>query len=288
MKKFLAILVAVTAVLGTFTACGKDDTESSSVSVSESSASTTDKADESSEPETEAVTTETVTEEATTVAETTTIATTTQAVTTESVETTAQEDTDITENFVPATEIDDSEYITAVKNLLYSFKEADTATAFEKSIPQSTFKAMKEAEMLDYILEQINSAEIDFDQTQNVDDMEIEIISVKPADPEYVRTAGQMYSAFEGMCNTLLDAGLTYNMFINEEIPEDMTTEELIALSEKLVAYTDQENVEITVNFDFYNIVTFKANGNEAEYPVFRTAGDTAKIDLMMMGSNRN
>lgn len=291
MKKVLAMLIAVTAVLSTFTACG-DEPESSSNSVSEVSESSIS---ESSEEETEPVTTEaaekTATEKATTTAKITTVAKTTavettQAVTTETAELTTQENTDISANPVTETEVDDSEYIAAMKNLLNSLKDADTTKALESSIPKSTFEAMKEAEMLDFIIEQIGASEAAFGQFENIDDLEIEIVSVKAAEPNYVETAAKTYSAFEGMCNTLTDAGLTYNMFVNEELPEDMTAEELVEVSEKLVSYTNQTDVDITVDFVFYNLVTFSVNGNEAEYPVFKTDGDIAKIDLMMTGSS--
>ncbi len=237
MKKFLALFIAVTAILSTLTSCGNDEPESSSDSVSGVSESTT-------------------------------------------------ENTDISENPVTETEVDDSEYIAAMKNLLNSLKDSDTTKALESSIPKSTFDAMKRAEMLDFIIEQIGASEATFGQFQNIDDLEIKIISVKAAEPDYVETAAKTYSAFEGMCNTLTDAGLTYNMFVNEELPEDMTAEELVEVSEKLVSYTNQTDVDITVDFVFYNLVTFSVNGNEAEYPVFKTAGDTAKVDLMMTGSS--
>lgn len=291
MKKFLAMLIAVTAILSTLTSCGNDEPESSSDSVSEVSESTTENKDESSETETESPTTEdvktTTTEKSTTTttAKTTTVEIT-QAVTTENDETTTQENTDISENPVNETEVDDSEYIAAMKNLLNSLKDSDTTKALESSIPKSTFDAMKKAEMLDFIIEQIGASEATFGQFQNIDDLEIEIVSVKAAEPGYIETAAKTYSAFEGMCNTLTDAGLTYNMFVNEELPEDMTDEELVEVSEKLVSYTNQTDVDITVDFVFYNLVTFSVNGNEAEYPVFKTAGDIAKVDLMMTGSS--
>lgn len=291
MKKILAIFIAVTALLGTFTACGNDESENSSGSVSEVSESIPESLEKSSESETESATTEaaktTATEKSTTTAKTTAIETT-KAVTTETAEPTTKENADISapENPDSETEIEDSEYIAAMKNLLSSFKDADTTKALESSIPKSTFDAIKKAEMLDFIIEQIDADETSFEQFQNIDNIEIEIVSVRAAEPNYIRTAAETYSIFEGMCNTLIDAGLTYNMFVNEELPEDMTAEELVELSKKLVSYTNETNVDITVDFIFYNLVIFRVNGNEAEYPVFKADGDTAKIDLMMIGNS--
>lgn len=290
MKKILASVLAFMAVTAVFTSCGDDEPESSiSSSVSESS-----QADESSESSEETTTSETTTEAETTTTTTTEKADTTEEATTsaETTETTTEASADSGNNnseVLTGAEIENAdEYITAITNLFDAMTERDLNKCLEMSMPESTFKAMKETHMLDFMIEAVETTgDIfdDVDEFEDVDISSIEVVSVRTADPEYLKAAEIQYSTFEGICNCLIDAGLTYDILMSDEMPEDMTANELTALMEKLSVYTDgTQDIEITVDFETYDMVTYKAGNETVEYPVFRTSGGTPKIDLMMLG----
>lgn len=55
----------------------------------------------------------------------------------------------------------------------------------------------------------------------------------------------------------------------------------------EILYYTEEnDNIEITVDFDSYDYVTFSFDGETAEISVFRTVGDIFKTDLMMIAKS--
>lgn len=292
MKKFLVVMISVMAVLGTFTSCGNDESESSISEISESSIAESSETETEPETEPEVTTTEaiktTVTEKATTVAKTT-------AVTTKAAEQSNKEDTDISapENHDSETEIENAdEYIAALENLFNAVLDSNTdmEKILKSAVPKSTFTAMKDVGMIEYM---------DFGDTKDIinafsgisiDDFgSIKVVSVEPADPDYIKDSAMMYSRFEGICSCLIDAGLDYSILMSDELPENKTQDELMELVDKLSVYIDEtQDIDITVDFVSYDMVTYKLMGQKFEYPVFKTNDDIAKIDVMMLGNSIN
>lgn len=292
MKKFLVVMISVMAVLGAFTSCGNDESESSISEISESSIAESSETETEPETEPEITTTEaiktTVTEKATTVAKTT-------VVTTKAAEQSTKEDIDISapENHDSETEIENAdEYIAALENIFNVVLDSNTdmEKILKSAVPKSTFTAMKNVGMVEYM---------DFGDTQDIinafsgisiDDLgSIKVVSVEPADPDYIKASAMMYSRFEGICSCLIDAGLDYSILMSDEIPENKTQDEIMELVNKLSVYIDEtQDIDITVDFVSYDMVTYKLMGQKIEYPVFKTNDDIAKIDVMMLGHSMN
>lgn len=290
MKKILAMFIAVTAILSTFTSCGKDESENPSGLLSEVSESIPESSEESSEPETESATESATTEAVkTTVTEKstakTTVAETTQAVTTTTVE------TDVSENPISETEIENAdEYISALKSLFEAEVNSDTMKMLELSFPQDVFEAMNEAGMLDFVVESIGDVEnsLAMEELDDYENADIKVISVRDVEADELEAIKKEYSRIKGLCDCLIGAGTTYNEILSGNVPDNLTNEEILKLAEDIYAYSDENaDVEITVDFQSYEYVTFAFNNGivKIELPMFMT-DDTAKIDLMMIGNS--
>lgn len=286
MKKILAMLIAVTAVLSTFTACG-DEPESSSSEISSSIS-------ESSEEETEPVTTETTaaeTTEATTTAKTTTVAETTAVAETETTteaDGEQQENTDISANSY--TDVEHAEeYIVAVKKLFEAEVNADAMAMIELSFPTSVLDGMTKTGMIDMMLEQVGDIDNDLtsEQLDDVENIDIEIISARKPEDSELEFVRRQYSSVKGMCDCMIKAGITYDMLMSDTPPENLTDEEILQLAEEITRYSDTTaDIELTIDFPTYEYVTFAFNGETIELPVFTDEDGTAKVDLMMLGSS--
>lgn len=126
-----------------------------------------------------------------------------------------------------------------------------------------------------------------YKEWENYNDVDIEIVSVRKAEPDEIKCAAMEYSSIEGLCNIMIDAGITYDMLLSGNIPDSFTDEELLELAGNIALYTaENDNIEITVDFDSYDYVTFSFDGETVEIPVFRTVGDIFKADLMMIGKS--
>lgn len=291
MKKIFALIIAITAIFGTFTSCGKDESENSSGSVSEVSESIPKSSDESSESETESATTEvvttTATEKSTTIAETTSVKTTaaetTQAVTTEIIK------TDISENLPSETEIENAdEYISTLKNLFDAEINSDTMKMLELSFPKDVFEAMNKAGMLDFMVESIGDVEnsLAMEELDNYESANIKVVSVRDIESDELESVKKEYSKIKGLCDCLINAGVTYDIILSGNMPDNLTNEEMLKLAEDVYFYSNENSdIEITVDFQSYKYVTFAFNNEivKIELPMFIT-DDTAKIDLMMIG----
>ncbi len=293
MKKVLAMLIAVTAVLGTFTACG-DEPESSVSEVSESSIS------ESSEEETEPVTTETAettaatkattTAKTTKAAKTTAVTKTTAAAETEAVTTAekSQENTDIPENSYTEVEHAD-EYIATLKKLFEAERNSDAMAMIELSFPTGVFDAMTKTGMIDVMLEQIGDVnnELAVEQLEDFESLDIKVVSARKPEPSELKFVRRQYSGVKGMCDCMINAGITYDMLLSNNLPENLTDEEILKLAEDITKYSDENaDIELTVDFPSYEYVTFAFDDETIELPVFISEDGTAKIDLMMLGNS--
>lgn len=285
-------MIAITAILGTLTSCGNDESENSSSSISEVSKTNTENIDESSESETESATTEeevttTVTEKSTTTAETTSVKTTavetTQAVTTETIK------TDISESPSSETEIENAdEYISTLKSLFEAETNSDTMKMLELSFPKNVFEAMNEAGMLDFMVERIGDVdnELAIEELDDYANADIRVVSVRDAESAKLEFIKKEYSKIKGLCDCLINSGVTYDTILSGNMPDNLTNEEILKLAEDISVYSDENaDIEMTVDFQSYKYVTFAFNNEivQIELPMFMT-DNTAKIDLMMIG----
>lgn len=291
MKKILAMLIAFTAVFSTFTACG-DEPESSVSEISESSIA--ESSEEETEPAAEAETT--VTEKVTAATETTvtvtTVTETTATVTTDTV-TTAVEQTqenkkDIPENPNAETEYAE-EYITALKKIFEAEINSDAMAMIELAFPASVADAMQKTGMIDMMLEQIGDVnnELAIEQLENYESIDIRVVGTKEIDSSDLEFVRKQYSSIKGMCDCMIDAGITYDMLMTNNFPENLTEEEILKLAENINLYSDEDaDFELTVDFLSYEYVTFALNNETIELPVFIDESGAAKIDLIMIGSS--
>ncbi len=295
MKKLIAMILALTSVVGILTACGGDKPESSENSVSDVSESISETSNELSESELITESEETTeTEMTATTAKTETTTVKVEKSTTIKVDGSEIKDyseTYTTESKIVGTETEienADEYIASVTNLIEAMDNSDARKLIELSYPKNSFEAMNKAGMLEFIVEQIsNNAELSFEELENYDDVDIEVVSVRKAEPDEIERAAMQYSSVEGLCNVMIDAGITYDMLLYGNLPDTFTDEELMELAGNIALYTeDNNNIEITVDFDSYDYVTFSFDGETVEIPVFKTAGDIFKADLMMIGKS--
>lgn len=295
MKKLIAMILALTSVMGILTACGDEKPESSENSVSDVSESISETSDELSESEsrTEAEeTTETEMTAATEKTETTAVKiekSTTIKVNESEIKDNSETDTTESETIGTETEIENAdEYIESVTNLIEAMDNSDARKLIELSYPKNSFEAMNKAGMLESMVEQIsNNAELSFEEWENYNDVDIEVVSVRKAEPDEIERAAMQYSSIEGLCNVMIDAGITYDMLLSGNLPDTFTDEELLELAGNITLYTEEnDNIEITVDFDSYDYVTFSFDGETVEIPVFKASGDIFKADLMMIGKS--
>ncbi|MCM1132284.1 MAG: hypothetical protein NC340_02315 [Ruminococcus flavefaciens] len=280
MKKIIALLSVLTMALTAFTACGSNEPESSSSvsapEVSESNADTTESSADSSESETEPETTAETTAPTTkaTVKKTTSTAEKTKATESEDSEEGGMSDTSVT-----AVEIENAdEYIGAMELLYNSLTSNDISQAVSATFPKSVLDAMDASGMSDMFLDQFSGSDfIDNDDAFDLD--KLEVISVREATAEELETAQLYYSQIEGVCRVMIEAGVTYDMVMNNEA----TDEQMLILSESPY-FTGEGDVDIIVDFEEYYYVTYSMNGEEMEAPVFRQSGDDMKIDITMLG----
>lgn len=292
MKKLIALLSVLTVALGAFTACGSEETESSTDLSSVISESVADNSSESSVAETsEADTTEA---ETTTETEKVTKATKTKTTTTKSEKTTATKSADSEadknsgadmsfagDGAGENTEIEienADKYISAVERLYTAFASNDINTAMSATFPKTVLDAMNESGMTNMFSDQFGETDLmagegtpDFNQ--------IKVIAVREADSDEIELAASYYSQIEGLCKAMNEAGVTYDMLMNNEVTE----EQMIKLNDS--GYLNaNEDMEIIVDFEEYYYVTYSMNGEEIEMPVFKQSGDDIKIDITVLG----
>lgn len=287
MKKILAMLIAVTAVLSTFTACG-DEPESSS---SEISSSISESSEEETEPITEiAETTTAETTEATTTTKSTTVAKTTTVAETETTTEVADKshNTEISENSY--TDVEHAEeYITALKKLFEAEVNSDVMAMIELSFPTSVFDGITKTGMINVMLEQVGNFdnELTNEQLDDVENLDIEVVSARKPEASELEFVRRQYSSVKGMCDCMTKAGVTYDMLMTNNLPENLTDEEILQLAEDISKYSDTTaEIELIVDFPTYEYVTFAFDGETIELPVFISEDGSAKIDLMMLGNS--
>ena len=247
MKKLIAMILALTSVVGILTACGDDKPESSENSVSDVSESISETSNELSESESITGAEKTTeTEKAATIEKTKTTTVKVEKLTTIKVDESKINDyseTDTTESEIAYTETEienAAEYIESVTNLIEAMDNSDARKLIELSYPKNSFEAMNKAGMLEFIVEQIsNNAELSFEELENYDDIDIEVVSVRKAEPDEIERAATQYSSIEGLCNVMIDAGITYDMLLYGNLPDTFTDEELLELAGNIALYTD-------------------------------------------------
>lgn len=287
MKKIFALMIAVTAILGTLTSCGNNESENPSSSISESSASVAETSEESTEPETKSATTETV---KTTVAKKTTTVVKTTAVETTPAVTTEAVKTDVSETSPVSAEIEYAdEYISTLRAVFEAEVNSDITKMFELFFPKDVFESMEKAGMLDFMMANMGDInnELAIEELDDYENMEIRVVSVRDAESSEIESVKKEYSKVKGMCDCLIGAGVTYDSLLSGNMPADITDEEMLKLAQDISVYSDENSdVEITVDFQSYKYVTFAFVDNQilqAEFPMFITDDGTAKIDLLMI-----
>lgn len=231
MKKMLAMLIAVTAVFGTFTACG-DKSESSVSKVSESSIT------ESSEEETEPPT-----EPEETTSELPQITTSEQTLQSETVSS-------------------NDEYIAAFNRVRDAVLNSDEDEFIKNVLPSAVYEA---AEYAGFLTEFAVSSGLTTDN-YDFDYDSIEIISAEPIKSQYLDDIEKVYITSDKIMRTAGELGFTYEMFENEEDVDDSKWKEFNELFENMESTVDFQSIDIvTMNIDGEEVKMcfFKCTGEE-------------------------
>lgn len=107
---------------------------------------------------------------------------------------------------------------------------SDIRKLLELSCPKNSFNAMNKSGMIELMVEQVSdNAESSFGEWENYDDVYIEVVSVRKAESDEIERDAMEYSSVEGLCNIMVDAGITYDI-LSGNIPDIFADDELLEL----------------------------------------------------------
>ncbi|MCM1528521.1 MAG: hypothetical protein NC093_00830 [Alistipes sp.] len=269
MKKIIAMLVALTAVMGTLTACGdkdeKDDSkDKSSVSDRKDKDDKDDDDDESSEEETEPETeaeTEKKTEEET------------------EAETEPEDESSDVES--PVSEEVEAEYLALIDDVFTTARDMDYDAFIRVLMPDEVCDSVDAwgmtAELLADSFGGLEAEDIVYDS--------ISVVSSRPATDDEISYMEGYYSLTKLTYDAARKVGVTPEEMMGEA---EMSEDKMIALSDELGGllevddFGDMPEEYICVDILECNIVTFDIDGETDEVAVYKTKTDNLKLDMVV------
>ncbi len=276
MKKIIAMLVALTAVMGTLTACGdndeKDDAkDKSSVSDSKDEDDKDDddeSSEEETEPETEAETEEETEEE-------------TEAETEAETKAESKADDESSESGEPVSADDEAEYVALIDDVFSTMRDKDYSAFMRVVMPDEVCDSVEAwgmtAELFADSLGDLELEDMVYDS--------VSVVSSRPATDEEISYMEGYYSLTKLTYDAAKKVGMTPEEMMGEA---EMSDDTALALAEELgdlINVDDFGNMPeeyVCVDILECDIVTFEIDGETDELPVYRTKTGNLKLDMVI------
>ncbi len=163
------------------------------------------------------------------------------------------------------------------------YLSGDPVQMLEASLPDVVISSIENIGGIDTISKELSSAVAQSaSYLPEMNDGTIEFVSDRECTPEFRSKLEKLYSSYYDVYRTMESSGISYADYLYGKVDEKSMKLLTDAFDkyEKICAGEDAD-VTMTLTFEDVKVVTFSINGEQAEFVMYKVAGDEWKLDTI-------